>query len=414
MLKTKRFFDSYGKLERNLCRSLSLFLFLVGVISLQGCGGLLDVENPGVIAETALNDSLAIVPVRVGVAGDFAVAYAGGNGDEVLFSGLLAQELVHSGSFPTFREFSNGVILYDNIDLNNWWGRLQRARFVADDAARRIKTILTVPQQSSNLAEVRIYAGFARILLSDNFGAVPYDGGPLVPQQQVYQDAEANFTEALTIAQTIGNTTLAQRATAGRARARLMLGNTAGALADASTIPNGTATTGFRFDAIYSENSARENNLVVVYTITRLETSVAPAFRNTGDPRVVVLNLNRLGPDGATPVFQQRKYTSRASPVAITKWQEMALIRAEVKLGTGDVTGALTDINAVRSAAGLAAYANTNPDSVRARLRTERAYEFFLEGKRLVDLRRYNQIPAGRASFFPFPKNEIDTNPNVR
>src|SRR5688500_5425900 len=94
------------------------FIRPLGVLLLAGLVmgsefGLLKVENPGQLPETALQGPAAINTLVNGVYGDLQDALDA----VVLFSGLLSDELVHSGSFPNFRRIDQR-----NIDPNDTAG----------------------------------------------------------------------------------------------------------------------------------------------------------------------------------------------------------------------------------------------------------------------------------------------------
>ena len=103
------------------------------------------------------------------------------------------------------------------------------------------------------------------------------------------------------------------------------------------------------------------------------------------------------------------------------KNEELVLLRAQAKVGLGDLAGALTDVNYVRSAAGnlapLGPFANATA-AIDAILR-EKRYSLLMESAhRLVDLRAYGRL---NATYFkkelpgdvfiralPHPQNEAD------
>ena len=150
----------------------------------------------------------------------------------------------------------------------------------------------------------------------------------------------------------------------------------------------------FVFVIDYSDNSAREENELVIFTRDRREMSVGEPFRNTGDPRVPVCagapgapnecpfaTEGEFGPNNATPLFVQLKYPLRSSDIRLASGAEAALIAAEA--AGQDVA-------------------------------QERALELWLEGHRLADMRRRDDpFLQGGDSCFPIPQSEIDTNPNL-
>jgi hypothetical protein len=98
------------------------------------------------------------------------------------------------------------------------------------------------------------------------------------------------------------------------------------------------------------------------------------------------------------------------------------LIIAENSLRTGDLVGAVSQINLVREAANLPPFSSTDPLAIRAQIIYERKAEFWLEGRDFQDLRNYGTIPDNWNSVaralgvnrrFPISDRELITNPNV-
>src|SRR5581483_4632789 len=122
-------------------------------------------------------------------------------------------------------------------------------------------------------------------------------------------------------------------------------------------------------------------------TFARGSISVAEAYRNLGDPRVPVIPPgNGFAPqDGVTPFYAQGKYTSYASPIRLASRLEAEYIMAEA----GGAGAELNLIDQRRVANGLPPYSGPTDDaSVRTELMTQKTLDFFLEGKRLGDVRR--------------------------
>ncbi|GAA4317245.1 RagB/SusD family nutrient uptake outer membrane protein [Compostibacter hankyongensis] len=102
---------------------------------------------------------------------------------------------------------------------------------------------------------------------------------------------------------------------------------------------------------------------------------------------------------------------------------EQYLIRAEARAETGDLKGAVQDVNMVRERAGLAPLSESlDEEEVVDAILHERRIEFFCEGgHRFFDLKRIGKINAvmkslkpawkATAALFPVPQGEIDANP---
>ncbi len=352
---------------------------LVLMVALVACEALLEVENPGNVPEEALANEEAIPTLVDGVYGDLVRGFD----NFVLRSGLFTDEFVHSGSFPDFNEFDVRAILTNNPGLDDLWEDVSVARFTGDRAATQIRDLLGAEAESSGfLAAALAYSGYARLLIADNFCQGVFDAGPPLTSEEVYRQAEARFTDAIQVATAAESDSILNLALVGRARARLNVGDNAGALADAQQVP-----ADFVFLAQYEETF--QENTVFIFTISRREVSVDEPFRNLEDPRVPVcfgpecpfFTEGEFGPDNETPLFVQEKYLDRGADIRIASGAEAALIAREA---------AGEDVS------------------------QERALELWLEGHRLADFRRRNDpFLAGGDECWPFPDEELDTNPNL-
>jgi len=103
----------------------------------------------------------------------------------------------------------------------------------------------------------------------------------------------------------------------------------------------------------------------------------------------------------------------------------MRLIEAEAKLIAGDVSGAMTILNARRTGLALASLTASDATQAWQLLKRERGIELWLEGRRLGDLRRWEALArpgaldpkeqvAGRSLCFVTPLSEKETNTNYR
>jgi len=111
----------------------------------------------------------------------------------------------------------------------------------------------------------------------------------------------------------------------------------------------------------------------------------------------------------------------QTQPIAYLKNEELVLLRAQARVGLGDLAGALADVNFVRTASGglapLGAFANATA-AIDAILKEKRYSLLFESAHRLVDLRAYGRL---NETFFkkertgdvflkalPIPQNEVD------
>lgn len=384
-------------------------------LTLGACKDVLEVSNEQDILDQNLDSPDAVTPLMNGVIGDYALAYA--NAIDII--GLFGQELIHTGSFPTWREVETGVGTRPSSVGNDVFRNASRAIWVADTSAVRFRAALPDAEKRFELATVLMWGGYAHFLLADNFCEMTFHSGPAVTPKQGYERAKALFDDAVTVATAANRTDVKNGAIAGRARAKLMLGDYAGARADAQLIPQG-----FVLRALYGNNS-RENNAVATNTTTliRREAGVNPRFykedvRYKTDPRTSFRDKGDTakGPDPTRQFVEQLKYPARDTPIPVFTWQEARLIEAEAEIRLDNAARAVTLINQVRAAANLPAYAGpVTTQAVLDQLVYERSAELWLQAQSLNDWRRFNVrfTTPPRDRCFEIGQSEWETNPNL-
>jgi starch-binding outer membrane protein, SusD/RagB family len=323
-------------------------------------------------------------------------------------------------------------ILSDD-DGDDWWNLAQRSRWTAEDAVARAKSVLgTASATSTTLAQALIWAGYSNRHLGENFCESVINGGAPGAASVYFDRAEANFTEAITVATAANNAALAQAATAGRATVRLLKNNSTGAATDAATIANA-----FAYKMPYYQTELDQYNRIYwasanqPYRAHTVWNTVFESYRKTTkDPRVpfdssltVLVGDAAVGNLGRVRWYFQTKYPDRTSGINLATGWEMRLIEAEAKLIAGDVPGAMTSLNLHRVALNLTPWTAANATEAWAALKRERGIELWLEARRLGDLKRWAALNrpgalnpleevAGRNLCFATPLSEKQTNPN--
>lgn len=370
-----------------IIRPLGVALLAFAVFAGDCTDDLLETENPGQVTEDALGTEEALPVLVDGAFGDLQATL-----DEmVIVTGLLTDELIHSGSFSTWREIDNRAIPPDNGEILDQYSDTQTARFSADQAVSRIEEALDDAASSPLLAEALAWAGHSRLLLADNWCQLTIQGGGLLSTQEVYQQALERFDRAIQVAQAAGAEDILNLARVGKARAQLNLGDNGGAAATAQQVP-----ADFEFFIEFSENSSREENDVVIFTVDRRESALGAPFANNPaipqcsnhDSRAEFVPLcDDLGigaeptSQAGAPIFVQLKYRTRGDNIRIASGEEADLIAREA-MGED--------------------------------VEEERMIALFLEAKRLGFMRRNNHpFLAGGEACFPIPEREEDTNENL-
>jgi starch-binding outer membrane protein, SusD/RagB family len=393
---------------------LGVSALLPAILLVTACD--LDVTNPGPIPDAGLDNLGAMQGLVTGMSADLSLAVT----HIAQSTGIMGDDIFHGGSYTLERSWAAGVIIPDEV--NRDWANMHRARWVSEDGLDRMQRVMGPDFPRSTLsARAFLLAGFANRMLGENVCVAIFSGGMPQDHHVHFERAVNQFTEALAIAQTLGNSDMAYAARGGRASVLAALGQWAAAAEDAAGVP-----TDFRYEAVFSTNSLRENNDLFFETHVRREFSVY----NTqwadmyGDPRLpwdtlyTTAGAIATGQDGSTPHFRQLKYNSLAAGMPLVKGTEMLLIRAENYLRGGDRETAMEMINEQRAFYGLDPLAAATTEGAWSILRTERGAVLWLEGRRFWDLRRWydeglDDFLAGRDRCIPPSSDEIASNPHL-
>jgi len=107
---------------------------------------------------------------------------------------------------------------------------------------------------------------------------------------------------------------------------------------------------------------------------------------------------SRQGPGGssAASTLGFSMWPTTSSPVPIIRNEELILLRAEAKLGTGDKAGAIADLNIVRQNSGGLPASTLTASSTDAQvidgILYEKRYSLLMEANRWPDVRRYGRL----------------------
>lgn len=391
---------------------------LIAGLALGGCD--LAVTNPASIEDEKL-DKDGIIPTSLfqsiinGARGDFAVAASGRAGPGGLFTAgaLLTDELVYAGTDESLAGFSLGRAEDHWKAVDELWALSSRARFTAEQGVARMAKSIPDPSDPEFSSEAlyltigQVWAGYINRVMGDNFCHAVIDGGPRQDHTEFYTRAEKYFTDAIataTATESRSAKAYLDDAYAGRAQVRLMLGDWAGAVADAGQVETKASQQVFH-SYVYDETNNYQHKLTRVEPeLTVWGTPFAQWGQRkgtaTGDSRVVFEKLSKLptGEDGRRPHLAQARYTSGSSGTLVFRGTEMRLIEAEALLVAGQWQAALDKINEVRTYRKRAKASAVDADDAWGLLMKERGLELWLEGRRLPDMRRWARTPG----FVPF------------
>ena len=419
-------------------------------VAAAACTDFLAAENPGAIPVEELNDVgyvslLANAPIG---------AFQDAQDDLTYWNAQFVDELVNRGAANPFIE--EGQIdrreLYSDMTYIPAfiYSPMQRARFLSEDAAARLTTVLgDSAARDLRVARALAYAGYAYVYLGEAMCTTPIDMGAPKPSAEIFADAIARFGSALTTAtaarahaQTITPPPTATiqaadsvrfLALVGSARAALNRNDKAQAIAFASQVP-----AAFVFSAYYSDNTPGQRHRAYDrLTLGNVATLVGTPFEAMAtDPRVPrsTTPAGRVGTPLAPPSYSTFSNTVAGGAFNVVMSQRFASgLEAQyiVAEAQGPTAATLTFVNQRRAAGGQPAAALTG-DALMAELRNQRARDFYLDNHRLGDLRRYKEFynvdlfPKGAypgsttgqvyneaVTCWPLPTIEINGNPNI-
>lgn len=319
---------------------LSILLLLAVIFPLTGCDDLLSVQDLDVTTETSFVDETAIPALHASVVDEYVNIYE----DLILYTGLLGDEWVSSGTFGTRIEVDRRTINVTNATVEGLFSNVSRTRAIADFVDDRIATVDTAGTATDERAEVRALGGLAIVHMAETYcegtpmsrfifdeNRVEY--GPPLTRAAVLDSARARFNAAMDLA--AAGSDQAYLARIGMARVLLNEGNFAAAGAMVAPIP-----TDWVFTADHDAQSG-QNNPIWSFNISQERWSVANGegtngltYRDATDPRMLWTRTGGTdtGFDRQTPQYDALKYSDRPAQTIIADGIEARLIEAEAAL----------------------------------------------------------------------------------
>lgn len=451
-------------------RRLGITLAAALVATTAACGNFLDVTNPSAVDVRKFSDSTDANLLVNGAIGHFQTMI----GNTALYGGLLTDESKSAHVNISYNQL-------DQRDLNSrldlvelTYDPIQRARFDGDTVANLIAGYDGANAGTdARIARMLTLSGFSSVILGETFCSAPVGGGTPYAPDALFKMSIAKFDSAVTIARAASAAgknkaaadSIANLALVGAARASLDLGDNAKATSYASQV-----SSGFMYTVNYKEGipttpglpvnpfwnamgSPRDTtasngptiNSGTYYAQPALWYAVDTTFLNLKDPRVPTTTARVRSMAANTSIFVASKPKSFGGYVApsslkpagqamtpgasirIASYLEAQYIIAEANGGNAQT---LAFVNQQRAANNQPASTASSPNDVLKDLQDQRRREFYLDGHRLGDLRRYIAIqkqdyfPSGpisagntttysTATCFPIPISELNANPNV-
>lgn len=459
---------------KRIARFGALAVLLAGAAA---CSDFLDVKNPGSVDADKLTDENNANLLVAGAIGEFQ----GMVSSAAVWGGVLGDELLNGHNNASYGPIDRRDFTNLNDIVAGVYSPPARARFSADSTADRLKAWFPETAGSDlRVARMLALAGYGYIYLGEMFCAAPIQmSAPLEPDA-LFERSQPRFDEAIAIATAYRATaganvaaadTVINLARVGAARAALNRGDAATAKTYAALVP-----ADFEYRAYYAEgippaagnptnlfwsytgapntataseiaNSPNSVDAGIRYSAVSAWLSVAEPFQGLNDPRVthtskrmIVLNSRPgepsqfipnkpksfggyVAPDATRPTGAAM--TPGAS-IRVASGLEAAYVVAEAD---GGVQSTLDFVNAQRAANGQVPSTAATPDEILADLRDQKRREFYLDGRRLGEMRRLKTFAGidlfqhgqylggddqyGDVECFPIPLSEINSNPNV-
>ncbi len=377
--------------------------------ALGACSDLLSVENPGAIQDTQLNDeTLAPALVQSAVA-DFQRMYA----DLAYYGAVLTDEAVTGHNFETIKEIDLRIAKPNNGTINSGvYTPLQRARFSGDSISGRLRVIYgDSASKSIGLARTLAYAGYGSMLLGEFMCEAPVDPtSASLGWDDLMRRALDRFDESIVVATAArqGNSkavasadSILALAHVGAARAALNIGDMAKAIEHGSKVPSGIS-----FWVPHStDKSYLENTFYGATHGNNRNLGVDAYFRFLGDTRVRHTKTSRTGHNGLTLLwtpFQSPSFGEwvptvdvefeKTTPIRFASGLEARYIVAEARGAVQETVDLINERRKVGDPAATDISLSLGAEGIMAELRNQRRRDFFLDGHRLGDLRRYKKL----------------------
>lgn len=436
---------------RHLTRRARLAAVSAFTMLAASCSDFLVADNPGAVKATDVNDPtyialLANAPIFAFQSAIDDVTYWNAQFTDELWNRAVFVEEGQIDRRDTYPEMS-----YITAFMYN---PMQRSRFLAEDAARRLKTIIA-PDSSGRflpIGRAHAYAAINYVTLAEMMCTTPIDLGVPRDWDTMMNNAISHADTAITIAtatrtflqsQTVVNANLVAQAdsiirfaSVVAARAALNRGENARATTYANAVP-----AGWEFREYYHDNTTGQlhrsyERLVLGNNATMLNT---PFFAKTGDPRIprTVSTTTTNGRPLSPSSYSSFNNTVAGAPLAPQmSFRIASSLEAQYIIHEANPTtaAAVAFVDARRAAGSQTPSGLVAGDAagVRAELREQRSRDFYLDNHRLGDLRRYiklynvnlfeqgpypgtstGQIFHPTTFCWPLPTSEINDNPNI-
>jgi len=457
-------------IKRSFFNKMLVSAALIGSLAAcQGPGDFLEPQSTSLVTDdVAVSDLRSAEGVLLGTYNSLQSADAYGWRVQAL-SEVCVDAAYHSGTFPDMAQIGVNQIFANNLDVLALWRRgymtiyrtnilLERVPGVADED-------LPAADKDRIMGEALFIRALAHFDLLRFFGDIPIVTTSVVaenseksrsPITDVYAQIESDLDEAGLLLANAGFTGAEAKVRASvdavnalKARVALYQGNYAEAASNATSVIDGGYSLESDYNNIFEPSNTsssevifqlyadiQDGNSLAFWVLPssaggRWEVAPAPDFifalednRDLGDSRYSALLAPHPTEFGEYYFNKFRDINTGTDQPKVLRLAEMYLIRAEARAMQGDLSGAASDLNIIRSRAGLPSASFSDQGDAINQILAERFIELVFEGHRFFDLRRTDKIdevmgfvnPDGwdvNDRLFPIPQREIFENPNL-
>jgi hypothetical protein len=424
----------------NIAKNYWIAFIFLG-LTVSSCD-LLDVNNPNSLIEEDLDNPAAAPAIANGAEATLTNAL----GDILAPYSTATDELIWIGTRDGWQELDQGKL--DN-PLNEFadaaFNSISEARWTADNAINRLEAFREEGTLQSNLPLIRSYlygavnylsiaASFDDVVIGDRQEPVPPVGEENM--DQLYQTAIDYLNSGLQLAQTGSEWEARLLAIRARAHFERALWNklnpdvasgdplvqSAEAVNDAEAALAIIGGEDWRYQLGVSSETP-DNNMAFQVN-ERLELRIGNAFVEPTDDNTKAESVSLEDPIDEIPApFLEAEIdafveANEYADITIVSARELHLIIAEDALARNDNQTFESAINDLRALDGLTDYEGQVP--ALELLQHSRQVNLFLQGRRLADLYRFEQVSpewnlnrVTEGAFFPITITEIRANPNL-
>ncbi len=448
-------------------------LRLIGLLSwcLLGCESFLEVALPKAIVDgkTVYKDDETATAAVIGIYHEFIASgqFASGSTGSVTFlSGLSSDELVLTNTDPLFTPFNENELTPLNLVNTNIWSSCYKSIYAANAVLEGIQNSGSLtPAVSAQLkGEALFIRAFCHFYLVNLYGEVPlirttdYRLNQDAPRDEIAEVYAGMVNDLLEAKQLLASDYVTiERVRPNKAAAAAMLARVYLYMEEWTNAE--TQASIVITNALYDLENDLNNTFLansdeaifqLINPLLKTSTSEGALFvpaPNSAPGQVMLADTlvksfelndkrraNWVGSyAGASVAYYPLKYKKRLSASSVTKEYSMVLrlaeqylIRAEARARNGKLVGsnsAQSDLNEIRSRAGLPVTAAVTEAELLLAIEQERKVELFAEwGHRWLDLKRTNHADAALNSkpfweptdvLYPIPESELLNNPNL-